>query len=98
MWKRWRRRLAVILPVTVVVAYFAYHALYGRLGVFAWRELQAELVDVEAQLARASAENLALEGQIRGLRPETLDVDAVETVLRDYGYVRPDERVVLGPR
>jgi cell division protein FtsB len=95
MLKRWRRRLTVALPIALLTVYFAFHALYGRLGVFAWQDLQAELVEVEARLAAVESINRELEVRIRGLRPETLDVDAVETVLRGYGYVRPEERIVL---
>ncbi|TVQ32032.1 MAG: hypothetical protein EA356_13735 [Geminicoccaceae bacterium] len=98
MLKRLKRRLVVALPVALLMVYFGYHAMYGRLGVFALEQLQAELVAVEAELAAIQARNQRLEAAIRGLRPETLDVDAVETVLRGYGYVRPEERVILLPR
>jgi cell division protein FtsB len=95
MLKRWRRRLVVVLPVAALVAYFTFHAVYGRLGVIAWQELRAEIDKVEGELTLVERENRRLAASIRGLRPESLDVDAVETVLRGYGYVRPEERVIL---
>ncbi len=95
MLKRWRRRLVVVLPVGLLVVYFAYHAMYGRLGLLAWQGLEAEIAEVEATLQVVERDNRRLEAAIRGLRPETLDVDAVETVLRGYGYVRPEERIIL---
>ncbi len=98
MLKRWRRRMVVALPVGLLVVYFAYHAVYGRLGLLAWEGLQTELAAVEAELAAVERENRRLESLIRGLRPETLDVDAVETVLRGYGYARQHERIILRQR
>ncbi|MFW5679561.1 MAG: FtsB family cell division protein [Pseudomonadota bacterium] len=95
MLKRWRRRLVVALPVALLVVYFAYHAVYGRLGVLAWRTLQAEVQEVEAELRAVEAHNRRLAAAIEGLRPETLDLDVVETALRGYGYVRPEERIIL---
>ena len=95
MMKRWRRRMVIVLPVGLLVVYFAFHAVYGRLGILAWEGLQTELAAVEAELDDVERENRRLEAQIRGLRPETLDVDAVETVLRGYGFVRPEERIIL---
>ncbi|MEO1090978.1 MAG: septum formation initiator family protein [Pseudomonadota bacterium] len=97
MLKRWRRLALVLLPAAVAAAYFGYHAVYGRLGLIGREAVRGELVRVEAELAAVRQTNAALEAAIRGLRPETVEVDAVETVLREYGYIRPDQRVILAP-
>lgn len=96
--RRWRRRALVGVPALLVCGYFAYHAVYGEAGYAAWRELRVERDRVETALARVQASNASLEVAIRGLRPETLAPDAVETALRELGYVRPGERVILEPR
>jgi cell division protein FtsB len=95
--RRWRLRALIWGPATLIGAYFAYHALYGDVGYVAWQRLVVASDTAERELAAAQATNAALAVALEGLRPESLDPDAVETALRELGYVRPEEVVVLEP-
>ncbi len=89
------RRLVVVGPAVLVAAYFAYHAVYGANGWRAWQEVRAERAAVAQEFARVRAANAELETAVRALSPETVDPDAVETALRELGYVRPGELILL---
>jgi cell division protein FtsB len=93
--RRWRRRALVLVPAAAALAYFTFHAVYGQAGYVAWVELRAEVARAEAELNEVRARNQALEAAIAGLRPASPDPDAIESALRDLGYVRPDELVVI---
>ena len=95
--RRVRRRALVLVPAAAALAYFAFHAIYGQAGYVAWVELRADAARVEAELERVRGLNAELEAAIGGLRPESPDPDAIESALRDLGYVRPDELVVIEP-
>jgi len=95
--RRWRQWALIWGPAALIGAYFAYHALYGEVGYVAYQRLVVESAGVERELAEVQATNAALALALEGLRPETLDPDAVETALRTFGYVRPEEVIVLEP-
>ncbi len=95
--RRWRGRAAIAVPAALVCAYFLYHGLHGGTGYRAWQGVKVERERLAAELAAVQASNAALEVAIRGLRPDTVDADAVETALRELGYVREGELIILEP-
>ncbi|MFP4125738.1 MAG: FtsB family cell division protein [Alphaproteobacteria bacterium] len=83
------------MPAAAALAYFGYHAVYGEVGYTAWMKMRAETARLDAELRAVRTRNAELEAAIAGLRPESLDPDAVETALRRLGYVDPGERVII---
>jgi cell division protein FtsB len=77
------------------VAYFAYHALHGDRGVYAWRDVNLELAQVRAELAAVEARNAKLQEIVDGLQPDRLDPDLLEEELLRLGYVGARDVVIL---
>ena len=96
--KRLRRGALVSGIASLVAGYFVYHAVYGEVGWLALQRVAVERAEAERALAEVRATNARLEMAIEGLRPDTLDPDAVETALRAFGWMRPAEQVILEPR
>jgi cell division protein FtsB len=91
---------AALLPAACigVTAYFAFHAISGNTGVFAWQGYKAQRVAVERQAARVAADKAALARQVELLDPHHVDRDlADELVRRDLGVVRTDEVIIPLP-
>jgi cell division protein FtsB len=82
--------------LTLVVAYFAYHAFAGEQGLGRWHEMQRSLADKQARLDQLVAKNTALQNDIARLMPGQVDPDLAEFLVRQQlGFVRPDELVLL---
>ena len=91
----WLRGRWLSVGVTLVLAYFGYHALHGRYGFLAWIDTSRDLELARQQLASLSAERLRLEGDVAAFQPDSLDRDLLEEQLRLLGYVRPNEVIIL---
>ena len=63
------RWLAVV--VTLVLAYFGYHALHGRYGFLAWIDTSRDLEAARQELARLAAERAALQRDVAGVPAAT---------------------------
>ena len=87
------RWLAIV--VTLVLAYFGFHALHGRYGLFAWIDTSRELVVARQELAGLVAEREELQRDVQAFQEDSLDRDLLEEELRRLGYVRPNEVIVL---
>jgi cell division protein FtsB len=61
-----------------MVAYFAYHALHGDRGFYAWILLKQEKSQAEAVAERVAQERLELAHRVALLRREHLDPDLLE--------------------
>ena len=82
-----------------MVAYFAYHALHGDRGFYAWIMLKQERAEVEATAAAVSAERAKLERRVGLLRREHLDPDLLEEqaqAILNYGMAG-DHVIFLEP-
>jgi len=91
MTSRWSAAL-----LTLIVAYFAYHAFAGEQGLARWRDMQRDLTEKQARLERLVEANLALQKDIARLMPGRVDADLVELLVREkLGFVYPEELVVL---
>jgi cell division protein FtsB len=84
-----------LVLTSAILAYFAYHAVHGQRGLLAWVDRNREIEAARQELAGLTAEREAHERRIRGLRPGQLDRDLLEEELRQLGYVRPNEVIVL---
>ena len=79
-----------------MVAYFAYHALHGDRGFYAWIMLKQEKVQAEATAAAVAAERSELAHRVSLLRREHLDPDLLEEraqAILNYGL--PGDHVIL---
>lgn len=82
--------------LSLVVAYFAYHAFAGEQGLGQWTDKQLKLAELKAQLEVLEAENVALQKDIARLTPGQVDPDLVEYLARrDLGFVFPDEVIIV---
>lgn len=94
---RWLARRWALLAACAVLAYFAYHAVHGRRGLLAWVDRNREVEAVRAELAAVSTEGEAIERRRRDLQPGRADRDLLEEELRQLGYVRQNEVIILTP-
>lgn len=79
-----------------MVAYFAYHALHGDRGFYAWILLKQEKAQAEAVAAAVAAERAELEHRVGLLRREHLDPDLLEEraqALLNFGL--PGDHVIF---
>ncbi|MFL5337020.1 MAG: FtsB family cell division protein [Geminicoccaceae bacterium] len=83
------------LVVTLVLAYFGFHALHGRYGFLAWIDTSRELVLARLELAGLVAEREELLRDVQAFQQDSLDRDLLEEELRRLGYVRPNEVIIL---
>ena len=91
----WLRGRWLAVGVTLILAYFGYHALHGRYGFLAWIDTSRDLELARQELATLSAERRRLESDVAAFQPDSLDRDLLEEQLRLLGYVRPNEVIIL---
>ncbi len=92
------RKAALPAACIGVMAYFAFHAISGNTGLFAWQGYKAQHAAIAAQAAKVAADKAALARQVALLDPRHVDRDlADELVRRDLGVVRPDEVILPLP-
>lgn len=93
-----RRAPHVVGPLigSLLVAYFAYHAVEGDRGIRAWQRLDGEIAEASEVRGRLASEQAALEKRVSMLRPDSLDADLLEERARlVLGYV-PVDAMILG--
>lgn len=84
------------LMASLLMAYFAYHAVEGDRGLRAWQRLDIEIAEASDVLAEVAGERDALENKVARLNPNSLDTDMLEERARlVLGYV-PTNSVVIG--
>ena len=72
------RQAAPQVLAACMVAYFAYHALHGDRGFYAWIMLKQERAQTLATAERVSGERSELEQRVGLLRRDHLDPDLLE--------------------
>lgn len=84
------------LMASLLMAYFAYHAVEGERGLRAWKNLDGEIAAASRVLDTVVSERQALEARVARLNPNSLDTDMLEERARlVLGYV-PANAVVIG--
>jgi cell division protein FtsB len=87
-----------VLVLVGLLAYFGYHALHGRFGLYSWLDLSDEIVTVREEVEVLGKERRALEHLVTRLSPDANDPDLLEQeVRRTLGYIREDEVIILMP-
>ncbi len=91
---RARQIVGPVLGITLC-AYFAYHLVEGDRGLLALWNLQTQVRDAEATLARLQAERAPLAHRVAMLRGDHLDRDYLDEQVRAMlDYAAPDELVI----
>ena len=81
--------------MTLVLAYFGYHALHGRYGLLAWIDTSRELEAARQSWQGCRPSGSELQRDVRRFQRDSLDRDLLEEELRKLGYVRPNEVIIL---
>lgn len=91
-------RLRSMMPLFIVGAlclYFAFYLMFGPRGYLSLQQAEETLAVKEAEHHHLKSKRVALESDVRLMRPGSLDADmADEQVRRTLGYVKPDEIIV----
>ena len=99
MWVRtMRRRVVAALPAVLflsLVGYFGWNATQGERGLQAHAMRQEQLRQVQAELARATAERDTWERRVAGLRAQRIDPDALDERARAMLNVADPADLVL---
>ena len=75
--------------------YFVFASVQGDFGLFQRVQIEAELVTLEAERDRLTAEVAGLENKTRRLSDTYLDLDLLDSQARDVlGQIRSDEIVL----
>ncbi len=83
------------LTLLLVLFYLGFHALSGERGLYAWFKESRRLEALKAELADIQAERAELDGRVRALSSNSLDLDMLDEQARKVlGYAAPDEVVV----
>lgn len=93
------RQAAPQVLAACMVAYFAYHALHGDRGFYAWILLKQEKAQVAAAAEAVAEERARLEHRVGLLRSDHLDPDLLEEraqAILNYGAER-DHIIFLPP-
>ena len=91
----WLKGRWIAVGLTLLLAYFGYHAIHGRYGLLAWIDTSRQLELANQELAAVNAELAEVNRDVEAFQPDSLDRDRLEEQLRHYGYVRPNEVIVL---
>ncbi len=92
-----RRAVDAIKPVLAISAllYFGYHLVEGRYGLIARHRLLQQIDVLEAEATTLAAQRAALERRVARFRPDGIDPDLLdEMVRRTLGYARDGDIVV----
>lgn len=93
-----RQRFTVPAIAVGLVAYFAFHALNGELGLVGKAKIEHRYAELEKELAVVRAEREELLRRVMLLRPESLDPDMVDERARaSLNLVHPQELAILRP-
>ncbi len=94
--RRIPRPLSLTVAMLVALGYFLFHAEHGSYGHRASIYVRAEVNSLEAELAGLKNERDRLEHAVSLMRPESLDPDLLEELVRaDLGYVSETELVLF---
>ncbi len=90
----------VVVPVLgiALLAYFAYHAIQGDRGLFAWMALNQQLKQTHALADAVAAQRTELENRVQRLSSASLDPDLLDERARAMlNFARQDEVVIMLP-
>jgi cell division protein FtsB len=95
-----RHAKQVVVPVLGIasLAYFAYHAIQGDRGLFAWMALNQQLKQTHALADAVAAQRHELENRVQRLSSNSLDPDLLDERVRSMlNLARHDDVVIMLP-
>ncbi|MDR2766656.1 MAG: septum formation initiator family protein [Holosporaceae bacterium] len=79
--------------------YFFYHIMSGARGAVSWMKLNGEIASLEEEWKTLKENNKFLEGKIKLMRDNNLDLDLLEEqAIEILGFADENDTVVLLPR
>lgn len=91
-----RKRYITAFVFSVTVFYFAYHALNGERGIYAYFKQSRNLEVSQAELVRLTKQRMELEKRVSLLSNSSLDLDLLEEeARRTLGSAKKGEVVIL---
>lgn len=72
------RRVSGPLLAVLVLFYLGFHAVSGERGVVALFKETRKLAELKEELTKVAAERTALEGKVRRLSSDSLDLDLLD--------------------
>ena len=96
-----RQGRQVMVPVLGIslLAYFAYHAIQGERGLFAWMALNQQVKQTHALANAIAAQRKELETRVQRLSAPSLDPDLLDERVRGMlNLAREDEVVIMLPQ
>jgi cell division protein FtsB len=103
MWTRQHKqrntgRLIIPALCAAFVTYFGYHAYHGEFGITSRYRLQAEAVDLQAQLDAIRARRIDMERRVRLMHDGTIAKDMLDEQARGaLNLSRSDEITIMLP-
>jgi cell division protein FtsB len=96
--KRLRYAVGPVLGIGIF-GYFAYHAIEGERGLFAYMRLQDRIAEAEQARLEVAAIRAEMERRVALLRPDHTDPDMLDERARlMLNLAQPDEVVVFNRR
>ena len=93
--KKRGRQIVVPIFAAVISGYFAFHAVHGDRGVFAYAELSERVRDAQIKLTDVRGRREALQSDVRLLQRESLDLNLLEERVRAVlNYVDDDDLLI----
>ena len=95
-----RHARPAVVPVLGIslLTYFAYHAIQGERGVFAWMQLNQQLKQTRALADAVENQRNELENRVRRLSNASIDPDLLDERVRAMlNLARSDEVVIMLP-
>jgi len=94
--RRYVKRALFPAFCSLVIAYFAYHAINGNRGLIAWQKLNLEMVELQLELDDLRRERARLEQRVSLMQPDNLDPDMLDQRAREIlNLAHPDEITIL---
>jgi len=93
-----KRGRQIIVPIfaAVISGYFAFHAVHGERGVFAYAELTEQVREARIKLAEARGQREALELDVSLLKRDNLDLNLLEERVRAVlNRIDDDDMLIL---
>lgn len=89
------RQIVVPIFAAVISGYFAFHAVLGDRGIFAYADLSEEVREAQLKLAEVQGRREALQSDVRRLQRESLDLNLLEERVRAVlNYVDDDDLLI----
>ena len=80
----------------LIIGYFIFYAVFGDRSISAHSAYAGSLAEAQAELKSLREERAVINRQVELLRPDTLNLDALEAEARkQFGYSLPNEVVIL---